>query len=129
MIFLDTHAAVLLFADKKRIPRNLWPLLDREPLVLSPMARLELEFLHETGSIKYEPASVFDGLARNLAVTVETEGWARAADIAGVLNWTRDPFDRLIAAHAMVWSAPLLTRDGNIQGHYPLAFWENLPSA
>ena len=128
MIFLDTHSAVFLFENTKRIPRKAWKLLENDQVVLSPMARLELEWLHETQRIRHEPATIFDYLARDFGVVIETEGWARAAEIAQVLNWTRDPFDRLIAAHAMVWGAPLLTRDALIQEHYPLAFWEESPA-
>ncbi len=127
MIFLDTHAALLLFDETKKVPRRVWLVLSDSEVVLSPMARLEIELLHEIGRIRHEPATVFDYLQRTLDLTVETEGWARAAEIAQVLNWTRDPFDRLIAAHAMVWSAPLLTRDALIQQHYPLAFWDEPP--
>ena len=127
MIFLDTHAAIFLFDEKKKVPRRAWATLSDNEVVFSPMARLELEFLHEIGRIRHEPATIIDYLQRNLDLTIETEGWARAAEIAQVLNWTRDPFDRLIAAHAMVWSAPLLTRDTTIQQHYPLAFWDAPP--
>ena len=128
MIFLDTHSAVFLFESIKKIPRQAWKFLESDQVVLSPMARLELEWLHEARQIRHEPATVFDYLARDFGVTVETEGWARAAEIAQVLNWTRDPFDRLIAAHAMVWGEPLLTKDSLMQEHYPLAFWDEVPS-
>jgi PIN domain nuclease of toxin-antitoxin system len=127
MIFLDTHSALLLFDETKKIPRGAWAFLNNSEVVLSPMARLELDLLHEIGRIRHEPTTVVDYLQRTLDLTIETEGWTRAAEIAQVLNWTRDPFDRLIAAHAMVWSAPLLTRDALIQQHYPLAFWESPP--
>jgi PIN domain nuclease of toxin-antitoxin system len=40
------------------------------------------------------------------------------------LSWTRDPFDRLIAAHAIVADALLLTADETIRKHLPLATWE-----
>lgn len=127
MIFLDTHAVIFLFDEKKKIPRRTWEVLSDGDIVLSPVARLELDLLHEIGRIRHESATVFDYLARNLDLTVETEGWARAAEIAQVLNWTRDPFDRLIVAHAMAWSAPLLTRDSLMLEHYPLAFWDQVP--
>ncbi|MEI8095417.1 MAG: PIN domain-containing protein [Spirochaetales bacterium] len=127
MIFLDTHAAIFLTASSHKISRKVWKTLEQEELVLSPMVRLEFEFLHESGSIREEPMALFENLARHHSVTIETEGWARAAEIAQVLNWTRDPFDRLIVAHAMVWSAPLLTRDALMHQHYTQAFWDDPP--
>ena len=42
---------------------------------------------------------------------------------AADLTWTRDPFDRLIAAHAIVAGAPLLTADRGILENLPLATW------
>jgi PIN domain nuclease of toxin-antitoxin system len=40
------------------------------------------------------------------------------------LTWTRDPFDRLIAAHAIAVGAPLLTADRSILENLPLATWD-----
>jgi PIN domain nuclease of toxin-antitoxin system len=42
---------------------------------------------------------------------------------AAPLSWTRDPFDRLIAAHAIVADAPLVTADQTILENLPLATW------
>jgi PIN domain nuclease of toxin-antitoxin system len=40
------------------------------------------------------------------------------------LSWTHDPFDRLIAAHAIVADAPLVTADRTILENLPLATWD-----
>jgi PIN domain nuclease of toxin-antitoxin system len=40
------------------------------------------------------------------------------------LTWTRDPFDRLIAAHAVVADAPLVTAHRTILEHLPQAVWD-----
>ena len=42
---------------------------------------------------------------------------------ANRLSWTRDPFDRIITAHASLQKAPLLTKDTTISSHYKKAFW------
>lgn len=128
MIFLDTHTALFLAGDKKKIPKRVHRYLESDELVLSPMARLEFDVLHEIGRLKVEPAVLMEQLRQEQDVWIETEGWARAAEIAQVLSWTRDPFDRLIAAHAMARSAPLMTRDALILEHYSLAFWEEPPT-
>jgi PIN domain nuclease of toxin-antitoxin system len=39
------------------------------------------------------------------------------------MHWTRDPFDRLISAHALAAKAPLVTKDRTIRAHLPLAWW------
>lgn len=51
---------------------------------------------------------------------------ASLADVAGAaadLTWTRDPFDRLIAAQAIAANAPLVTADRTILANLPLATW------
>jgi PIN domain nuclease of toxin-antitoxin system len=39
------------------------------------------------------------------------------------MKWTRDPFDRLITAHAAIDESPLLTKDDTIHTYYPGAVW------
>ena len=125
MVFLDTHVAVWLFAEADRIPGPVQTLLDGSELYLSPMARLELSLLHEIGRVKDPESAVLGALRRDLGLQVEESGWARAAEIADHLTWTRDPFDRLITAHAIAFGAVLCTRDARIREHYAEAFWES----
>ncbi len=125
MVFLDTHVAVWLFAEADRIPGPVQLLLDGSELYLSPMARLELSLLHEIGRVKDPASAVLGALRRDLGLQVEESGWARAAEIADHLTWTRDPFDRLITAHAMAFGAVLCTRDTRIREHYAEAFWKS----
>jgi PIN domain nuclease of toxin-antitoxin system len=127
MIFLDTHAIVFLYADQTRIPSTMWSFLDGNELGFSPMARLELDFLYEIGRITEDPRAIIASLERDYALEQETDGWSRAAEVAATLSWTRDPFDRLITAHALVWGEPLLTKDRNIREHYRHAFWDAPP--
>ncbi len=88
------------------------------------MARLELSLLHEIGRVRDPASAVLGALRRDLGLQVEESGWARAAEIADHLTWTRDPFDRLITAHAMAFGAVLCTRDARIHEHYAEAFWK-----
>jgi PIN domain nuclease of toxin-antitoxin system len=44
-------------------------------------------------------------------------------DAALPIHWTRDPFDRLIAAHAIASNARLDTKDRLIRQHCPNALW------
>ena len=123
MIFLDTHVVLWLYAEPRRVPTSVQTRLDADDLVISPMVRLELAFLWEIGRVLDEPTSVLGVLERDLALSVHTDGWARAAEAAAYLSWTRDPFDRLIAAHALVYAAALCSRDTKIRDHYRHAFW------
>lgn len=49
---------------------------------------------------------------------------AELGQVAADLSWTRDPFDRLISAHAIVANAPLVTADEVIREHLSLAVWD-----
>ncbi len=43
--------------------------------------------------------------------------------LAEQLDFTRDPFDRLIVAHAALHEASLVTKDGDLHENYALAVW------
>jgi len=48
---------------------------------------------------------------------------AAVCQTALTLSWTRDPFDRLISAHAIATETVLVTKDRNIREHVSLAWW------
>jgi len=72
--------------------------------------------LYEIGRISDDPEGVIGVLKRDLDLSIESDGWGRAAEIAAHLTWTKDPFDRLITAHALCYNAGLCT--------YSHAVWE-----
>ena len=123
MVFLDTHVALWLFAEPGRIPRATQEWIDENELFLSPMVRLEMSFLYEIGRLKEDPTAILGILERDLGAQVETAGWIRATEIATHLSWTRDPFDRLIVAHALAYGADLCSRDSAIRDNYSHAVW------
>lgn len=72
-----------------------------------------------------EPASApLAALGRSLRLEVLDASLADLVRAATPLSWTRDPFDRLIAAHAIVTGAPLVTADQAILENLPLAIWD-----
>ena len=107
MILLDTNAVIWLEMAHPR-SRPLTRL--RTALYVSPATVLEIQFLMETGRIR-----MTGGDAQALA---SDDRWLvddppAAAWFAGAvdLTWTRDPFDRLIAAHAQLRGWRLATGD------------------
>lgn len=107
MILLDTHAAIWLLQRHKRARP-----LERLPrLYLSPATMLELQFLEEVGRIRFAArvsATTLAGDERwHLDDPPSSRWFAAACDV----GWTRDPFDRLLAAHARLRGWKLATGD------------------
>lgn len=124
MILLDTHLVVWLYGgERDRIPAAVQQRLNREQLGLSPFVQLELAYLYEVGRVRSSAQAVVEELGTRLELVVADVGAAAVCSAALGLTWTRDPFDRLLAAHATVASLPLVTKDQSIRQHLPLAWW------
>jgi PIN domain nuclease of toxin-antitoxin system len=122
---LDTHVLVWLYAGEvERFPPAARARLDRDALTISPAVLLELQYLHEIGRLAEPATVVVQDLRDRLDLSFAEADFASVAAIATGLSWTRDPFDRLIAAHARADDAPLLTADRTLREHLPAAFWD-----
>lgn len=107
----------------KRLPAPARALIgEREPY-FSPIAALELTYLHEIGRARDSLATMLAALRRDIGLEVADASLAELAQAAADLSWTRDPFDRLIAAHAILANAPLITADATIRENLHLATW------
>jgi PIN domain nuclease of toxin-antitoxin system len=107
VILLDTNALIWLLHGHRRSR----PLLRVSRLYLSPASVLEVQFLAESGRLRLAAGTT-------LASVMSDERWALDEPAAGrwfmaaaEVGWTRDPFDRLIAAHARVRGWRLATGD------------------
>jgi PIN domain nuclease of toxin-antitoxin system len=122
--FLDTHAAVFLYEGRVDLfgaaSRNL---LERAALHVSPLVRLELGFLREMGKLTIEPDLLLGALAADCGLTATGDALEALVPFAMPLTWTRDPFDRLLVATALLHRAPLITRDARIQENFGAAVW------
>jgi PIN domain nuclease of toxin-antitoxin system len=107
VILLDTHA--LIWLDQGRAGVD--TLLRRSPRVyISPATLLELQFLDEVGRLRL-PKGDAQALAVDDRWTLDDPPAASWFAAALDLSWTRDPFDRLIAAHARLRGWRLATAD------------------
>jgi PIN domain nuclease of toxin-antitoxin system len=124
MLYLDTHAVIWLYAGETALftPAGL-QLLERERLLISPIVQLELALLREVGRITAEPALIVASLSEALGLERCEQPFARVVLESLRLDWTRDPFDRLIVAQAACGGGPLLTKDAGIRRHYAQAVW------
>lgn len=130
MIYLDTHVVVWLYAQgRAALPPFAAERIGDEPdLRISPMVRLELQYLYEIERVTVPALPVIDALQSATGLTLCRGGFPAVAHEAESQSWTRDPFDRLIVAQAALHDALLLTKDAVIQRHYPNAAWDTAPS-
>lgn len=112
---LDTHALIWALTD----PRKLSPKARRviqsfdNPLVASSVSAYELGYKHKLGKLPGMD-SLLLGYGRHIAELCNEELSIKSvhALAAGHLDWDhRDPFDRLIAAQAIVESMVVITAD------------------
>jgi len=108
----------------RRIPSGVRALLDTEEPFVSPIVELELAYLHEVGRVTEPPSAPLNALRGSIGLQVADVSLAALTQAALGLSWTRDPFDRMIAAQAIVSGAPLVTADRTLLEHLPLATWE-----
>lgn len=125
--YLDTSVAVWL--AQRSLDRLTAPALDHLAQStfdrrISPAVLLELQFLFEIGRILLPAADVRRKLEAEFAVEVCDLSFPLVTETSLTENWTRDPFDRLITAHArangLAW---LVTSDRHIREVYPRAIW------
>jgi PIN domain nuclease of toxin-antitoxin system len=109
VILLDTHALVWLSAGHRRARS----LAGRPRLFVSPASLLELQMLVDIGRVRLRAATL-DAFATDARWTLDDPGGAdwfrRACDV----TWTRDPFDRLLVAHARLRRWRLATADDHL---------------
>lgn len=98
-------------------------LSQRQPRV-SPLVELELSYLHEIGRARDSAPMMLAALRQSIGLEVADVSLVELTDAAIGLTWTRDPFDRMIAAQAVVTDAPLITADRTILANLPLATWD-----
>lgn len=115
VILLDTHAAIWLAT---RHPRSR-PLERFQRLYLSPVSVLEVQFLLEAGRLRLAAGRSADELADDDRWRLDEPPAAKLFARACELSWTRDPFDRLLAAHALVRGWKLATADDTLLEHLP----------
>ena len=125
MIHLDTHVVVWLYAGLlDRFPKAALVRLERSQLFISPMVILELQYLYEIERTREPATDVISDLERRISLRISTTIFSDVAREACRLDWTRDPFDRLIAAQAIVEDIPLLTADTTLLDHLKKAVWD-----
>jgi PIN domain nuclease of toxin-antitoxin system len=124
VIRLDTHVVVWLYTgETEQLSAAAVAAIEQHELVVSPMVQLELSYLHEIGRLAIGGADIIADLERRVGLRRSDLGLEALVDTAASLTWTRDPFDRLIVADALVAGTALLTKDRSINDHTTIARW------
>lgn len=124
MIYLDTHVVVWLYAGLvDRFSGDIQTLLNEQDLLISPIVRLELQYLYEIKRVSVEAERVLFDLSQRIGLTVCPKPFDAVVAGATKLAWTRDPFDRILVAHASLSDSVLVSKDQAILTHYTYARW------
>jgi PIN domain nuclease of toxin-antitoxin system len=122
-ILLDTHFLIWVILQSKRLARYPW--LDRyRPWGISPVSLLEIQFLAEIGKLTVANPAFTQAVTNDPRFIIDDIGIETLVAQALAFHWTRDPFDRLIAAHSAARRVPLCTTDGVIRANYSLLVTE-----
>jgi PIN domain nuclease of toxin-antitoxin system len=124
VVFLDTHIAVWLYAGLiEKISETAKQTIEANDLLISPMVKLELLYLFEIGRITVKPDTIINNLFAAIGLKISETPLQQIIEKALNITWTRDVFDRLLSAEAMVVGGEFITADENIISNLKLAIW------
>ena len=124
-VYLDTQIVVWRGEGQvEKLTPEASGAIESSDLIVSPMVLLELQYLFEIKRVIKPPIALLDQLAALIGLKVSDHPFPAVNQTALFETWTRDPFDRLITAHARANSlAWLVTSDRRIREAYPRAIW------
>lgn len=123
-LFLDTHVLIWLYQrDATKFSRESREVLDSGKLFIPAISFLEIQFLKEIKRITFTPNRLFDELQLDLSINYTETDVMLLSKKAVEIDWTRDPFDRLIVAEVILHNAKLMTKDAEILSNFPDAIW------
>lgn len=124
LTFLDTHIVCWLFEARLDLfSKDSLAAIESGVLRISPMVPLELQYLFEIKRITRPAQEVLVALAEDIDLRMNDAPFADIAIRAQTLDWTRNPFDRIIVAETLVTGGALITRDEKIRTHASCAVW------
>lgn len=123
-LHLDTHVVCWLFAglvDQLSDSAQTW--IESNDLQISPWVLSELQVLYERGVLRLGAFEILSDLERRLGLGVASGDPLAIIKASLDLSWAQDPYDRMIAAHARLLQAPLLSKDAHLHTHFPQVVW------
>ncbi len=124
LIYLDTHVVAWLYSGETRLlSTRARKAIEENPLVISPMVVLELQFLKEIGRLRTGAVAIVDDLRSRIGLEVCDLSFTKVIATATGITWTRDPFDRVIVGHAAAAARSLVTKDRSIRRRFREGIW------
>jgi PIN domain nuclease of toxin-antitoxin system len=118
-VLFDTHFLVWTLLRLPQVDEFPW-LDEYRPWGVSAVSLLELAFLSEVGRLELDAPALQAALGRDPRFQIDEIPTTSLFAKAIPLSWTRDPFDRLLAAHSLARGVPLCTLDRRIREHHAL---------
>ena len=123
-IFIDAHACLWLFSNQLfRMSPMAMQTIENSILLISPISLLEIDLLHEIKRITVDGQTMLEALQKEISLQVALDSFIDITHAAKKLTWTRDPFDRLLVAHASLNHSPIITKDRLLHQHYKKCVW------
>lgn len=123
-VYLDTHAVVWLYTGQlDKFSKNTLDILENNNLLISPMVKLELHYLYQKKRITNTAEQIVNTLQNHIDLNICQKNWLNIINVAIACDFTRDAFDRLIVAHAMLDNSILISKDENLTKYYTNCVW------
>lgn len=68
---------------------------------------------------------IISSLSNQIRLKICKKNFNDIISVALTITWTRDPFDRIITANALINNNVLLSKDQNILNNYSYARWDD----
>src|ERR1041385_1564469 len=116
---LDTHFVVWIISNSRRLRNYRW-LPKYRPWRVSPIFLLEIQLLAEGGHRKIDNPRFSRQIMSDPRFEFDEVPFTTLIQKSLELSWTRDPFDRIIAAHSLCRAVPLCSVDEAMLQHHKL---------
>ncbi len=117
--FLDSHIVIWLYEKRlDLLSEKARKFIEENDLLISPIVKMEIEYLFEIEKIKDDSDTIIDYLDKHIDLKIENSDFLEIIKISINEKWTRDPFDRIIVAHAKLMDLALISKDEKINKNY-----------
>ena len=114
---LDTHFLIWIVSNSRRLKKYPW-LNSYQPWGVSPVSLLEIQALAEVGRGTIDNPRFSEEVMADSRFEVDDVSLTAVILRSLQLTWSRDPFDRFIAAHSLLRRVPLCSVDeAMLQNH------------